>query len=291
MQCPIVLACDGRYAMPLATTLRSAVEANDGITPFDFHILVDGMPQELRQKVCDSLPKGSASIQWIEVNLEKFRDYSTLGYISKLTYARFLIPQIFPAAVSRVLYLDCDILVLDDLRKLCATDLDGHVLGAVHDGLDVQIKRNAVQLDVPHVQDYFNAGVLLIDLDLWREKQIVEAALDYLKRHPNTHFADQDALNYACDGLWKQVDPRWNYQAHSAKLNVSELPADRRPGVVHFTTWKKPWLYSAPNANAALFDSFRSRTRFGRTGMKKMEDTLRAGWSRIRTYQEAAKRR
>jgi lipopolysaccharide biosynthesis glycosyltransferase len=276
--------------MPLATTLRSAVEAGDGVTPFEFHILVDGVSQELRQRVTDSLPKDSASIQWIEVNLDKFRDFSTLGYISKLTYARFLIPQIFPTTVSRVLYLDCDILVLDDLEKLCATDLDGHALGAVHDGLDDQIKRNAVQLNVPHVRDYFNAGVLLIDLDQWRKKQIVEAALDYLKRAPNTHFADQDALNYACDGLWKQVDARWNYQAHSATLSISELPADRRPRIIHFTTWRKPWLYSAPNANAALFDSFRSRTRFARTGMKRMEDTLRASWSRVRIYQEAIRR-
>lgn len=45
MRCPIVLACDGRYAMPLATTLRSAVEAGDGVTPFEFHILVDGVSQ------------------------------------------------------------------------------------------------------------------------------------------------------------------------------------------------------------------------------------------------------
>jgi lipopolysaccharide biosynthesis glycosyltransferase len=102
-----------------------------------------------------------------------------LGYISKLTYARFLTPQIFPATVSRVLYLDCDILVLDDLGKFCTTDLERHLLGAIHDGLDVQIKRNAVQLNVPRVRDYFNAGVLLIDLDQWREKQIVETALDF----------------------------------------------------------------------------------------------------------------
>ena len=290
MQCPIVLACDGRYAMPLATTLRSAVEAGDGVTPFDFHILVDGMPERLRQKVCNSLPNGLASIRWIEVNLDLFRDFSTLGYISKLTYARFLIPQIFPETVSRVLYLDCDILVLDDLGRLCATDLAGKVLGAVHDGLDGQIKLNGVHLNIPRVRDYFNAGVLLIDLDGWREKQIVQAALDYLKRQPNTHFADQDALNYACDGLWKPIDPRWNYQAHSATLNISELAADRLPGIIHFTTWKKPWLYSTPNVNAALFDSFRNRTRFARNGMNRIEDTLRASWSRIRTYQESIRR-
>ncbi|MCP3390683.1 glycosyltransferase family 8 protein [Bradyrhizobium sp. CCGB12] len=272
--------------MPLATTLRSIVEARKSSEPFEFHVLVDGLSERVRGRIFDSLPPGSASIRWIEVDLEAFRDFSTLSYISRATYARLLIPRIFPDTVSRVLYLDSDLLVLDDLRALLAIDLEGKVLGAVLDGLDSELKNQTIRLPVPRVRDYFNGGVLLIDLRQWRKAKISEAALEYLKRCPESPFSDQDALNVACDGLWKRLDSRWNYLAYNEKLDVSELTGDHKPSIVHFTTWKKPWKAEASNANAALYDSFRSRTRFPRSSMNKMEDALRVGWSRIRAFQE-----
>ncbi|MET4217663.1 lipopolysaccharide biosynthesis glycosyltransferase [Bradyrhizobium sp. LB7.2] len=287
MRCPIVLACDRRYSMPLATTLRSVVETNRSDEPLEFHVLVDGVSERIRKRILDSLPHGSASIRWIEVDLEMFRDFSTIRYISKVTYARFLIPRIFPNTVSRVLYLDSDLLVLDDLQALCATDLGGKVLGAVLDGLDSQLKNQTVHAPVPRVRDYFNAGVLLIDLDQWRQAKISETALDYLKRYPGSPYSDQDALNVACDGLWKGLDSRWNYLAYNTELDVSELAGQYKPSIVHFTTWNKPWRPGVPNANAALYDSFRSRTRFARNSMDKMESTLRIGWSRIKRFRDA----
>ena len=57
-----------------------------------------------------------------------------------MTFARFLIPNMFPESVSRVLYLDSDILVIDDLRALWQTDLEGAVLGAVEDHIDRLLK-------------------------------------------------------------------------------------------------------------------------------------------------------
>lgn len=272
--------------MPLATTLRSIVDSDRSGEPFEFHVLVDGVSRRIRQRILDSLPHGTASIRWIEVNLELFREFSTIGYISKVTYARFLIPRIFPETVSKVLYLDSDILVLDDLQALWTTDLKGSVLGAVLDGLDTQLKNQTVRLPVPPVQNYFNAGILLIDLQQWRKAKISETAFDYLKRFPESPYSDQDALNVACDGRWMELSSRWNYLAYNTELDVSELAGEYKPSIVHFTTWNKPWRPGVPNANTALYDSFRSRTQFARNSMDKMESTLRIGWSRIKSFQE-----
>ena len=284
---PIVFACDKRYAMPLATTLRSIVDADRSGEPLEFHVLADGFSEHTRRRVLNSLPRNSASIRWIEVDLEMFQEFSTISYISKITYARFLIPRIFPDTVSKVLYLDCDLLVLDDLRALWATDLEGNVLGAALDGLDTQLKNQTVRLPVPRVRDYFNAGVLLIDLDQWRRAQIVETALDYLKRCPRSPYSDQDALNVACDGRWKKLDSRWNYLAYNENLAVSELAGEYKPSIVHFTTWNKPWRPGVRNANTALYDSFRSRTRFPRNSMDRMEATLRIGWFHMKALRKA----
>jgi len=236
----------------------------------------------MREKVSASLPKGSASIRWVTVDLEAFRDFGTLDYISAMTYARFLIPRIFPDTVSRVLYLDADILVLNDLSELWETNLEGAVLGAVLDGLDPQLKSDRPGLEeIPRVCSYFNAGVLLIDLQRWRKEGVSERALAYLRKHPLSPYADQDALNVVCDARWKQLDRRWNFQEHYRKRLAGTPPAER-PGIVHFVTSSKPWKVTSLSVNAAFYNSFRSRTGFARSRRDAVWEVLQGVWYRLR---------
>jgi lipopolysaccharide biosynthesis glycosyltransferase len=265
--------------MPLATTLRSIVESNASAWPLKFHVLSGGITEGTREKVFDSLPKGSASIRWVPVDLNLFREFSTVFYVSRMTYARLLIPRLFPDTVSRVLYLDADLLVMGDLGQLWETDLDGAVVGAVSDrNLDPALKAGAPGAkDLPEVRDYFNAGVLLIDLKRWREERVVENALEFLRGHPRSPYMDQDALNVACDKLWKKLDPRWNFQDRYDK-EVSGLAPDRRPWIVHFVWCRKPWRPGVRNLDAQFYDAVRSRTLFPRTPSERLLDALRSGW-------------
>jgi lipopolysaccharide biosynthesis glycosyltransferase len=282
MSYPLVLACDDGYAMQLATSLRSIVEANPDAWPLDFHLLFDGFSKDTQKKVLASLPQRSASIRWVPVDLRPFREFATLPYISKITYARFLIPGMFPDSSSKVLYLDTDLIVCEDLRPLWETSLDGAVLGAVLDRVDSQLKADKSNLaDVPSVRDYFNAGVLLIDLGRWREKHVSENALEYLTRHPRSPYSDQDALNVACDGLWKKLDPRWNFHPYEEK-EILGMGREDRPWIVHFVGKRKPWLASMMSLNAGFYDDFRSRTCFARTPGDKLRDTLQRNWLRLK---------
>lgn len=281
---PVVMACDEAYAMPLATALRSIVESNRSWWPLEFHLLSDGFSEETRRRVFDSLPKESASVRWVPVDLTHFKKFETLSYISKVTYARLLIPYVFPNVVSKLLYLDADILVLDDLRKLWETNLDGAILAAVIDDIDQQVKSGDPRIEegVPRVRDYFNAGVLLIDLKRWRNERVSEKALEYLTRCPHTPYSDQDALNVVCDGQWKKLDPRWNFQPYYEKKKISDICQGQRPGIVHFVTREKPWDSSIRCLNAEFYDSFRSRTCFARNSIDKALDTLKGVWSHLK---------
>jgi lipopolysaccharide biosynthesis glycosyltransferase len=290
VNCPIVLASDEAYAMPLATTLRSIVEANQGDRPYNFYVLYDEFSEITQKKVIDSLPKGSAYIHWILVDIGLFGEFTPASHISKMTYARFLIPQIFTETVSRVLYLDADLLILDDLDALWETDLEGYVLGAVMDALDPRLKgseegfRKILRLEeVPRVMNYFNAGVLLIDLKQWRKERISERALEYLAQNPMSPFSDQDALNVACDGLWLELESRWNFQDHY-RIRISELDPELRPKIAHFVTSLKPWKPSSMSVNALLYDNFRSRTCFARTPREKLRETFVGSWYRFKRF-------
>jgi lipopolysaccharide biosynthesis glycosyltransferase len=282
---PIVFACDETYALPLATALRSAVDANRGSEPLDVYILCDQFSANTRKKVIDSVPEGSAVIRWVQVDLSSFEKFPTLPHISsKMTFARFMIPHVFTTDVHRVLYLDADLLVLDDLGPLWEMDLKGAVLGAVLDRiLDPQLKACAPGLEkFPRVRDYFNAGVLLIDLDRWRMERISETALEYLIRCPDSPLADQDALNVACDGRWTELGLHWNFYDHF-QTPILRIPPSDRPKIAHFTG-QKPWKASALSVNADLYELFRRRTRFSRSYADKFQDLAIEAWFRLKRY-------
>lgn len=280
--CPTILACDGGYSAQLATTLRSLTEANHRSWPIPICVLVEGFSADLRERVFQSLPAGSAVIDWLEVDLAPFRGLSTLKHISRITYARLLIPRILPETVTKALYLDTDILVLGDLRPLWEVSLDDHVVGAVSDISAADIKRLDPRfVGVPRVRDYFNAGVLLMDVRRWREEQISERALRYLEANPASPLSDQDALNVACDGRWKAMDTTWNFQNH---LRVRLANLETRPAIVHFVTDMKPWKPGEGSLNADLYNLFRGRTLFDRTPLTKILDVTspRVRWYRAK---------
>jgi lipopolysaccharide biosynthesis glycosyltransferase len=287
VNCPLVFACDQDYAMPLATTLRSVAETNRSEWPLQIYLVSHGFSERTKTKIIDSLPKGSCSIRWEPVDLARFRGFSTLRHISRTTYARLLIPSILPAGIPRSLYLDADLLVLDSLRTICDLDLEGAALGAVVDErLDTYGKMGNTSLaglPFPRVRDYFNAGALLIDLARWRAERISEKALEYLEQCPNSAYSDQDALNVACDGLWKKLDPRWNYYQIDLKEPVSDLSDNQRPGIIHFHGWSKPWDPGSLNFNARFYDGFRNRTLFALTLGERWRQGPTVIWARLKS--------
>ena len=270
--------------MPLATTLRSLAEANRKSWPLQVYVLCDGMSEDLRERVLKSLPVGAVELAWIPVELDLFEGFAVTAHVSRMTYARLLVPRLFQSNSGRVLFLDTDILILDDLSALWEADLEGAVAGAVSDTIDSLLKKGDPRLTrVPRVRSYFNAGIMLIDLDRWRSERISEKALEYLAANPEAPYWDQDAINVACDGRWKSLDPKWNFQNHR-RTSISGLHLAERPSIVHFVTGDKPWNFNIPNLNAAFYDAFRSRTEFARRPVDRLEDFVRVSWARLKRF-------
>ena len=278
---PIFFCCDEGYAAPLATALRSLVESNVSNWPLDIRVLVDAAGDWTRN-VQASLPEGVAIVRWHRIELEAFRTFPTNRHISASTFGRLFIEQFVSAEDKRALYLDADILVLGRLDELWRADLGDRTLGAVRDKLDNDLKAGKSLLPevkaAPRVADYFNAGVLLIDLPRWRERRVVEKALNYLRNNPNTPFADQDALNVACDLQWEELGKHWNSVDVVEKINLARTSDKLRPGIVHFATRVKPWNFAYWNQNAGFYDKVRDRTLFRRTFVTRQVDRLLRLW-------------
>lgn len=274
---PLVFASDESYAMPLATALRSIAEAKRSADPIEVYILYNTFHDGTRTRVINSLPPGSLSIHWVPVGLKRFESCSTASYISRITYARLLIAELLPRCITKILYLDADILVFDDPIVLQEIDLNGAAVGAVLDRLDSRLKAGETlwTKDLPSVRDYFNAGVLLVDLERWREYRISERAFEFLSQNPHSPLSDQDALNVACDRAWKHLEPRWNF-LNDFETQMSNVVVGEGPAIIHFAGRLKPWQVGILDPNARLYDLIRSRTCFARTNRDRVRDFLQS---------------
>jgi L-malate glycosyltransferase len=264
--CPIVMACDEGYAMPLATALRSLVDHNQRHWPIEVHVLHNGFSPPARERVAQSVPQGSLALHWRAVDTTSFEGIALLPHISVMSLARVQIPTLFAAthAHTRMLYLDADILVLDDLAPLCHVDLHGAVMAAVPDWYAKGDMPSAQAAALPPVQQYFNVGVLLWDMQACLRHRVAQRAGDYLISQPSRGLHDQDALNVACDGLWHAMPERWNFQGHH-NVRIQRLSATQRPAIAHFITASKPWLAQCSSLNTTLHDRYRNRTMFKRS--------------------------
>jgi lipopolysaccharide biosynthesis glycosyltransferase len=176
-----------------------------------------------------------------------------MGRISRVMWYRVFLPELLPE-LDRILYLDCDTIVMDDLRPLWETDLDGCLLGAVRNVFERGAAGRAGSLGLAGPEQYFNSGVLLLNLDAWRKEDCSRRLLDYARTNARSLvWPDQDALNVMMERRWYSLHPRWNsqnslfYFAHAREV-FGDQPvreATRQPGILHFEGGElaKPWHY------------------------------------------------
>lgn len=243
----IAMGFDAQYAPHAAAVIASAVRAAPG-AQFRVIILHDGMPDDLRCKLQSVAP--GATFVWREINpaeLPAFDRGVDLKHVNAATFLRLGLETLAPEDCKRVIYLDADTIVFGDLREIWNADLGGAPIGGCPDTYideaafaarwNLQLRPNG----------YFNAGVLLIDLEQVRAEAAFSKAMAFVREHQPV-FADQDALNWVFWGRWAALDTRWNVQRDMLIDTVaSTLPAEKRfaggaPGIVHFTGKDKPWL-------------------------------------------------
>jgi lipopolysaccharide biosynthesis glycosyltransferase len=166
-------------------------------------------------------------------------------------WMRMLLPDLLPE-LDRVLYLDSDVVVCSRLDALWATDLEGHWAAAVINPLyPHQSLARLAPLGIHKAADYFNSGVLLLDLRALRLDGVSDRLLSYADaHHEQLLYPDQDVLNAVFARRWRALHPRYNAQSPIFDLAPRELPfsadavreARRQPAIVHYSGLFKPWM-------------------------------------------------
>lgn len=259
----VAFGFDGNYAAHAAAVMASVVRhAPDG--RFRFIVLHSGVDAGTQARVESAAP--GVSFVWVEVGDDDLPPFADRDHFSRATLFRLGLEKLAPADCTRVLYLDSDITVLADVRALYNVDLEGQPVAAAIDAF-VDPARFAKLWSLPEGPNYFNAGILVIDLKKVRAEHLFDKAADFVARN-DPELNDQDALNWACWGRWKRFDVAWNAQRHMAIASlIEEMTPDKRlngrkPNIIHFTGPEKPWIAGAYHPWSWLYWESLRRTPF-----------------------------
>ena len=258
---PIFFAIDDQYIPFLAVALKSLIENANKDYKYLIKVLHTNV-QEDHMKQIKKYEDENVSIEFVNLSyyIERIQDkLYTRDYYTNTTYFRLFLPELYPQ-YDKVLYLDSDIIVLGDISELYNTDMGTNLVAAAPDDI---IQYNKVFQDyaelvvgVEKYQNYFNAGVLLMNLDELRKFNFQEKFLYLLGTVKFSVAQDQDYLNRLCKGKVTLISHDWDVMPY---VNDETKPEDIR--LIHYNFAYKPWHFEDVTYNE-YFWKYAQKTEF-----------------------------
>ena len=236
----VVFVTDHNFWMHLYVSLYSLLKNNKD-EKFVVYILTDMVNENFTGKLPFLYNMGNlVNCEILEINksmIDSFPINERLSYISKATYYRIFIGSLLPSEIKKVLYLDCDTIVEAPLNELFNLSLQQHVLAATEDRAGEDC---AERMDLPDGFKYFNAGVMLINIEKWRSLGIEGRLLDFINKNSDKLiYNEQDALNAVLYNEYLLISPKFNFQEYNNEMFTPNV----EPYIIHYLGSPKPWSY------------------------------------------------
>lgn len=257
----ISFCTDSNYVMPTGVAMISVCENNKSADLF-FHLVITDENNDKDvvlnkfQPLEDIAIKYHSRCKYYFIDSAELSSFECSGveHVSTAGFARVFIPELLDSTISKVLYLDCDVVVNNSLNDLWDTILeDDCPFAAVTDanGGSAIYRR---ELQMPLTVEYYNSGVLLMNLDCWRNNDYTRKSIECASEH-KFPFLDQDMLNYLFAAKVKSLPIKYNYQTLFEFTSpmywmvdykyVDEIKriiaGDESPVIIHYISNNKPW--------------------------------------------------
>ena len=242
-------ALDANY-LPQLRVLLTSIRLNNPGETFGLYLMHSGLPEcelEGLERWCG---EGGWEFHSVPVDAALFDGAPVTAQYPREMYYRLLAGQMLPESLSRVLYLDPDILVINPLRELWETDMQGNMFAAAAHTGKTELANNVNRIRLGTDHDYYNSGVLLIDLERCRSEVTPDELFAFVREHRRELvMPDQDLLNAVYgDSILPLDDALWNYDARNFNnymlRSAGEQDMDwvmENTAILHFCGKAKPW--------------------------------------------------
>ena len=264
------------FVPQLGTAVTSVCENNRDAEEIRFYVGSLGIQPENISRLTELVGRYGREIVFLPIGGLKERlgfDFDTFGW-NEVVLARLLVDRLLPETVHRVIYLDGDTIAVGSLRELWETDLQGNTLGASVEPTANRGRKRDLGLEG---KPYYNAGVLLIDLDRWKARKAAERVLEFYRAHGGRLFAnDQDAINGSLSEEILTLSPKWNfynifwYYSYDALVRISRPApylsrevfedAARDPRIIHYLGEDRPWRQGNTHRYTEDFEKYLAMT-------------------------------
>lgn len=238
---PIFFSTDDNYIPYLDVAVASLISNASKDKNYRIIVLNTGLRPEnisrLKMNECQGFVIEFVDISERVKNIKAY--FKNIYHFSIATYYRLFIASLFPQ-YEKILYLDCDLVVLGDISKLFAIDLGGNILAAAPEQYvqNTPEFRQYAELALGVNPDkYVNAGVLVINLKEFRNNNVEDKFVELITKYDfDLLDPDQAYLNYLCQDKILMLPNGWNKEP----MNLS---CEGEKNIVHYALYKKPWQY------------------------------------------------
>jgi lipopolysaccharide biosynthesis glycosyltransferase len=282
----IVCATDGNYLPHCVIMLQTLASHQSDPADLRVYLIIDNVSQEQFENCIPYLYSIIPNLSWLKADPDKVSEFPVNGHATVATYFRLLLPGLLPEECKRAIFIDSDTVVNSSLDRLWQMPLQGKALAAA-----LEHKPSCRDHGYRHGH-YFNAGVMLVDLERWRKADVLGLGASFAKANPHRlrHW-DQDVLNHVFKDNWLPIGERWNacphlfglmpeYSLTPEDLTESEKEAIHDPAIVHFAGPGpvKPWNARCKHPLRHLYLQPRSKTPWAHQPLDDAPPPLLQQW-------------
>ncbi|GAB7140477.1 glycosyltransferase family 8 protein [Deferribacterales bacterium RsTz2092] len=300
----VAFASDNNYVPVLSVALASLVAHTNPDRHYKIYILENAISAGNKNYLSELASANNIELLFADAHrtLASYAQsaFYLRGKYSVSIYTRLFLPNII-SNERKVLYLDCDTLILRDVAELYDTELGDNYVGATRD-LTIACAANPwlppsyQTLGITSRHDYFNSGVLVLNLELMRKDNIIDRFLETVQKLKNTFYPDQDVLNVVCAGRVKFIANNWgvfggllfNRAAFAPQFVDSVASAIHEPYIIHYVGQGFPHTERVSMCSEEYFH-YALKTRYGRDMLNKLQRKLNMWKRRLLRYAIASK--